>query len=177
MTQKQMSVKIDLHQQQLLVQQVDQQGGDRERARLASLSLRHAGDWLNTPPLTALGLHLRAAEFVLAVKYRLGLPVFNTEGPCPACLRPSDTLGDHALCCGTGGERISRHNNLRDALFNTAVAAGLGPVREERFLLPAATTPALTYAYDRKMQGAAADCRRQGLVFFPLVLSQGRADS
>ena len=208
MTQKQMSVKIDLHQQQLLVQQVDQQGEDRERARLASLSLRHAGDWLNTPPLSALGLHLRAAEFVLAVKYRLGLPVFNTEGLCPACLRPSDTLGDHALCCGTGGERISRHNNLRDALFNTAVAAGLGPVREERFLLPgddrrpadvlvphwsggrdaamdvtvvtplqtatmpaAATTPghALTYAYDRKMQGAAADCRRQGLVFFPLV--------
>ena len=35
----------------------------------------------------------------------------------------------------------------------------------------AATTPghALTYAFDRKMQGAAADCRRQGLVFFPLV--------
>ena len=128
MTQKQMSVKIDLHQQQLLVQQVDQQGGDRERARLASLSLRHAGDWLNTPPLTALGLHLRAAEFALAVKYRLGVPVFNTEGPCPACLRPSDTLGDHALCCGTGGDRISRHNHLRDALFDTAAAAGLGPV-------------------------------------------------
>ena len=116
--------------------------------------------------------------------------------------------GDHALCCGTGGERISRHNNLRDAFFTTAVAAGLGPVREERFLLPgedrrpadvlvphwsggrdaamdvtvvtplqtatmpaAATTPghALTYAYDRKMQGAAEACRRQGIAFFPLV--------
>ena len=34
MTQKQMSVKIDLHQQQLLVQQVDQQGGDREQPGL-----------------------------------------------------------------------------------------------------------------------------------------------
>ena len=30
----------------------------------------------------------------------------------------------------------TRHNNLRDALFDTAVAAGLGPVREGRFLLP-----------------------------------------
>ena len=116
-------------------------------------------------------------------------------------------MGDHALCCGTGGERISRHNNLRDAFFNTAVAAGLGPVREERFLLPGddrrpadvlvphwsggrdaamdvtvvtplqtATMPAaatlghaLTYAYDRKIQGAAEDCRRQGIAFFPLV--------
>ena len=92
--------------------------------------------WLNTPPLIALGLHLRAGEFVLALKYRLGLPVFGSEGPCPACLRLSDALGDHALCCGSGGERISRHNDLRDAIFDTAVAAGLGPVKEGRFLLP-----------------------------------------
>ena len=40
------------------------------------------------------------------------------------------------MCCGSGGERISRHNHLRDALFDTAVAAGLGPVKEGRFLLP-----------------------------------------
>ena len=40
------------------------------------------------------------------------------------------------MCCGSGGERNTRHNNLRDALFDTAVAAGLGPVREGRFLLP-----------------------------------------
>ena len=39
-------------------------------------------------------LKIQSYKFVLAVKYRLGLPVFNTEGPCPACLRPSDTLGD-----------------------------------------------------------------------------------
>ena len=48
----------------------------------------------------------------------------------------SDVFGDHALCCGSGGERISRHNALRDALFDTAVAAGLGPTKEGRFLLP-----------------------------------------
>ena len=135
MTQKQMAYRVDQHQKQLLMDDV---GEDevRERARLSSLGLPHAGDWLNTPPLAALGLHLRAAEFVPALKYRLGLPVFTSEGPCPACLRFSDALGDHALCCGTGGERISRHNNLRDALFDTAVAAGLGPVKEGRFLLP-----------------------------------------
>ena len=96
----------------------------------------HAGDWLNTPPLKALGLHLRPREFVLATKYRLGLPVFDSAGPCPACLRDSDIYGDHAMCCGSGGERISRHNNLRDAFYDTAVAAGLAPVKEGRFLLP-----------------------------------------
>ena len=45
-------------------------------------------------------------------------------------------FGDHALCCGSGGERISRHNALREALHDTAVAAGLGPTKEGRFLLP-----------------------------------------
>ena len=79
---------------------------------------------------------MRGAEFTLVVKYRLGLPVYDSAGPCPACLRHSDVFGDHALCCGSGGERISRHNALRDALYETAVAAGLGPTKEGRFLLP-----------------------------------------
>ena len=105
---------------------------------LASLTLPHSGDWLNTAPLLALGLHLRPVEFVMAVKYRLGIDLYGRSGPCPACLRPSDRKGDHALCCGTGGERISRHNHLRDALYETAVAAGLGPTKEGRFLLPGA---------------------------------------
>ena len=62
--------------------------------------------------------------------------VTNITIASPACLRPSDALGDHAMCCGTGGERIARHNHLRDAVFDTAAAAGLGPVKEGRFLLP-----------------------------------------
>ena len=64
------------------------------------------------------------------------LPVFDTAGPCPACLRESNVSDDHAMCCGAGGERISRHNNLRDAVYETPVAAGLGPVKVGRFLLP-----------------------------------------
>ena len=39
------------------------------------------------------------------------------------------------MSCGTGGERISRYNQLRDAIYETAVAAGLGPTKEGRFLL------------------------------------------
>ena len=47
-----------------------------------------------------------------------------------------DVEAGAACCCGSGGERISRHNALRDALFETASAAGLGPTKEGRFLLP-----------------------------------------
>ena len=45
-------------------------------------------------------------------------------------------MGDHAISCGAAGERISRHNKLRDALYHTAVSAQLGPTREDRALLP-----------------------------------------
>ena len=45
-------------------------------------------------------------------------------------------MGDHALGCGSQGERIARHNLLRDALYQTAVSASLAPVKEGRFLLP-----------------------------------------
>ena len=125
LSQRMISLKVDQHQLQQLQEQVPEDDV-REKARLASLSLPHSGDWLNCAPLKALGLHLRSAEFVLAVKYRLGLPIFDQEGPCPACLRQSDIYGDHALCCGTGGERISRHNALRDAFYDTLSVLDLG---------------------------------------------------
>ena len=133
--QRKLGEKVDQHLHRRLLDDLDE-AEQREKARLSSLTLPHAGDWLNVAPLKTLGLHLRSAEFVLVAKYRLGIPVFARDGPCPACLRPSDALGDHAMCCGFGGERISRHNHLRDALHETAVAAGLGPVKEGRALLP-----------------------------------------
>ena len=134
-SQKMLGLRIDQHLQRQLQEEIGQEE-ERERARLLSLTLPHAGDWLNTPPLTALGLHLRPAEFVLASKYRLGLDVYSKTAPCPACLRLSDTKGDHAMSCGTGGERIARHNHLRDALFEMAVSAVMAPTKEGRFLLP-----------------------------------------
>ena len=101
--------------------------GEREIARMASLSLLQAGAWLNCPPLPALGLHLRGSEFVIAARFRLGMPIYDKSGSCPACGEESDLLGDLGMVCGTGGERIARHNALRDAIHDTAAAAGLAP--------------------------------------------------
>ena len=79
---------------------------------------------------------MKPAEFIVSVKYRLGVPVFSTAGQCSACSRHSDALGDHAISCGYQGERIARHDSLRDALFHTAQQGCLGPTREDRALLP-----------------------------------------
>ena len=48
---------------------------------------------------------------------------------------------DHALSCGSGGERIQRHNGICTAIYNLAVAGGLAPVREARYLLPNGRKP------------------------------------
>ena len=102
-----------------------------------SLALKHSSDWLNCIPSTKLGLHLKPIEFRAAMLYRLGIPIFSSEGKCIACPANSDKYGDHAISCGYQGERISRHHNhIRDLLYHTAVSANLSPLREERALIP-----------------------------------------
>ena len=131
--QKALSYKADFHHQLTLAHSLTD---IRDKARLASLGLPHTGDWLNTIPSPILGLHLRPQEFRYSVLYRLGAPIYPSIGPCSACQKPSDRYGDHALVCANAGERIARHNNLRDALFQAAASANLAPRKEEQALLP-----------------------------------------
>ena len=136
LSQKKMSSMIDEENSTFLKRQVEAEGDVREIARIASLGLPYAGAWLEAVPIPALGLYLQPSEFVLSVRYRLGCQVYDRAGPCPACHRHSDAFGDHAMCCGHQGERISRHNALRDAIHDTAAAAALNPIKEGRYLLP-----------------------------------------
>ena len=76
------SILIELQQQQRLQNQVGSEEV-RERARLASRTLPHAGDWLNPLLLISLGLHLRPVEFILVAKYQLGVEFYDKSGPCP----------------------------------------------------------------------------------------------
>ena len=94
------------------------------------------GAWLNVVPSYGLGLSLQGREFRCAALYRLGAPIFERDAACPACGRPSDKFGHHAISCAVHGERISRHNNLCNVLFRTAQKANLGPAREFRGLIP-----------------------------------------
>ena len=136
LTQKMLGSMVDQHNFAILKEELEQEGNLREVTRLASLGLPYAGAWLDAAPIASLGLYLQPSEFTMATKYRLGIPVYDRGGPCPACHKQSDKLGDHSLCCGHQGERISRHNRLRDTLHDIAASAALGPLKESRFLLP-----------------------------------------
>ena len=117
-------LKVDLSNKTRLLLLISEANKEREIARMASLGLPHAGNWLSVVPSPALGLHLRPSEFIPAIKYRLGIPVYSSEGPCPACAAQSDRMGDHALGCVSTSDRIARHNMLRDVIYETGFHSG-----------------------------------------------------
>ena len=86
-------------------------------------------------PINQISISLLPQNFRIALQYRLGLPVYNSPHPCPACGKDSDVYGDHTITCATENERIFRHDTLRDAIFEEARHAGLSPVKEARDLI------------------------------------------
>ena len=106
--QKDVSTQIDEKLHTNLLESVP---NTREKARLQSVQLPHAGDWLYAVPCPALGLQLCPPEFRTTVLYRLEEPLFDNVGVCMGCgTQESDRMGDHAISCGAQGERIARHN-------------------------------------------------------------------
>ena len=81
-SQKAASLKVDQLNHTSLLNHFSEEGDDRETARMMSLGLPCAGSWLSVTPSPPLGLHLRPSEFVPCLRYRLGVPVFSTDGPC-----------------------------------------------------------------------------------------------
>jgi hypothetical protein len=113
--------------------------GPRMQNLLLACTMAHASDWLQAPPIPGLGLSLSSDNFRAALKFRLGLPLFEANLSCPAtsregesCGEALDVFGDHALCCHYGTSRVFRHNNVRDLLSHAATAAGLTAVVVEK---------------------------------------------
>ena len=112
----------------------------RSKALALSTSIRHAGDWLNVVPCSALGLNLVDWEFRLCMKYWLGLQMTKEDSLCPVCDTISDSMGDHHVTCRGNGDMIRRHDSLRDVLFSAAQSAALAPKKETPSLIPGSSS-------------------------------------
>ena len=99
----------------------------RSRALALSSSIRHAGDWLNVIPSSALGLHLHDREFRPCLQYWLGLRMSEEGARCRIFHAVADPFGDHQVGCWGNGDRIHRHDS---AVFSAAQSAALAPRRE-----------------------------------------------
>ena len=78
---------------------------------------------------------------------------------CPVCQRVTDPYGDHQIGCGGNGDRIHRHDSIRDAVFPAAQSAALAPRKEVPALIPGSSSrPADVYLPNWKRgQPAALD--------------------
>ena len=86
-------------------------------------------------PATALGLAVDPAEFKCELRARLCMPETTADRWCPLCDAVADVQGHHARMCNAGGDRVLRHNSLRNFIFRFAARAGLHPELEKPGLL------------------------------------------
>jgi hypothetical protein len=66
------------------------------------------------------------------VAYRLGVPLFKGVTMCKQTI---DVYGDHATCCATTGDLITRHNSIRNLMDKLASEGLLSPIMEKKGIL------------------------------------------
>ena len=145
-SQKRLSYLVDSQIQSSLLKDFQSSQDRRSAARLLSLSLPMAGAFLNAIPSHIFGLSIIPESFRIILQYRLGLPVYASSHPCPACGQDSDVLGDHTITCSSEYERIYRHDIIRDAIFLEAKHAGLLPKKPDPLFLPTKLDP-VTFSF------------------------------
>ena len=132
-TQHSLSAEIDKRNLTSLLEQAS----NRNKSRLHSLNLPHAGDWIDAIPSPTYNLHLDSRSFSASMSYRLGLPLMPSSD-CRAdhCFQTQDAYGDHSMHCRDNhGMRAGRHDRIRDHIFNEAQQASLNPLKERPNLI------------------------------------------
>ncbi|KAJ9437851.1 hypothetical protein DIPPA_25035, partial [Diplonema papillatum] len=124
---------------------------ERKQARMQSCAARHSAAWLYGSYDAPEWMWLSPAEFNVAVRMRLGLPLTARVGKCRLCGdADADVMGDHSLCCMSGGLRTRAHTALRNEVAAVAREALLTPALEvQPFTQPAHTGLRLDVAYQR----------------------------
>ncbi|KAL5464029.1 hypothetical protein EMCRGX_G032986 [Ephydatia muelleri] len=101
------------------------------KARLQAISAPQAHAWLKVQPSPKLGLALMPDEAQVILKWWLGLPLTREGTPCPLCHHNMDAWEHHMLTCRSGGDVITRHNQLRDYIADFCHKACLSPQIEK----------------------------------------------
>ena len=78
---------------------------------------------------------LRSRNFRVSVAYRLGVPLFKGVVNCTMCKQTIDVYGDHATCCASTGDLITRHNSIRNLMDKLASEGLLSPIMEKKGIL------------------------------------------
>src|ERR1051325_5527911 len=106
---------------------------DYSRARLVASFAPHSGEWLNVPPLSAVGLRMADDVTRVAAGLRLGS---NLCAPHVCrCGAQMDARGSHGLSCTRSAGRHLRHSQINDIICKALIKAGVSAVKEPPGLL------------------------------------------
>ena len=95
---------------------------------LVFLEAPHAGDWLNVPPLTAIGLRLSDEAIHVAIGFRLSC--ITCQPHVCICGAIVDARGLHGLSCRKSGPRHIRHSQLNDLIWRAVKRAQIPATKE-----------------------------------------------
>ena len=108
------------------------------KARLLACSMPHANAWIRALPSQQ--NKFSCLEWSICMKRWLGMPIFNQDHLCSAChMHSMDVFGHHAAVCPTKGDRIRRHNVLRDIIYDFCSIASWGPKKETPHIFPSSS--------------------------------------
>ncbi|XP_035834198.1 uncharacterized protein LOC118482693 [Helianthus annuus] len=103
----------------------------RQRAVFECLRAPHAQDFLSVVPIEGLGQCMSAVEYRAILKYRLMIPLFPVDEPCPVCRKCClDSFGEHAVHCKELPSFKYRHDLVRDVLYDVLKRAGISAKKE-----------------------------------------------
>eukprot|EP00971_Amphidinium_carterae_P256994 5102061-Amphidinium_carterae.1 len=80
------------------------------------------GAWLTAPPSEFEAKAIPAPLFQVALLSRLRQPILPADTGCLICGDSLDRFGRHSVACACGGDRIVRHNAVRDQAFTCRMA-------------------------------------------------------
>ncbi|KAJ0693557.1 putative exostosin [Helianthus annuus] len=103
----------------------------RQRAVFECLRAPHAQDFLSVAPIEGLGQHMSAVEYRAILRYRLMIPLFPVDEPCPVCRKAClDSFGEHAIHCKELPGFKYWHDWVRDVLCDVLKRAGISAKKE-----------------------------------------------
>ncbi|KAL8250233.1 hypothetical protein R6Q59_033926 [Mikania micrantha] len=103
----------------------------RQKAVLECLETPHAQDFLTVIPIEGLSQHMSAVEYRAILKYRLMIPLFPVDEPCPICRKVClDKFGEHAVHCKELPGFKYRYDLVRDVLCDMLKRAGISAKKE-----------------------------------------------
>ncbi|KAK1422142.1 hypothetical protein QVD17_25051 [Tagetes erecta] len=103
----------------------------RQKAVFDCLRAPRSQDFLTVIPIEGLGQHMSGLEYRTILKYRLMIPLFPPDEPCPICRKAClDSFGEHAVHCKELPGFKYRHDLVRDVLYDVLKRAGISAKKE-----------------------------------------------